>query len=55
MIEMMVWLSGQNAKLVSTRFEEKQIWTETWGAYLEVLQGEIGNDLLDLRVWLDGL
>ena len=55
MLEMVVELVWQKEKLASTSFGENQFWTQSWGIYLEAFQDANGVDLLDLRVWLEGL
>jgi hypothetical protein len=52
---MMVELVWQKGKLDSASFEEFSFWTETTERYLVELIGANGADLLDLRVWLEGL
>ena len=55
MIDIMVGLFWQTEKLVSASFGEIQFWTQTWGIYLTGLQDANGVDLLNLKVWLEGL
>ena len=55
MIKGVAGLDEPDKKLASTSFGEIQSWTETWWIDLEVFQNANGVDLLDLRVWLDGM
>ena len=55
MIIMVVGLFWKNAKPASVSFEEFSFWTETIDRYLMDLQNSNVSDLLELRVWLEGL
>ena len=55
MVEMMVWLVCEKRNLASASFAGFQFWTENIEIYLVDLNEAIGADLMDLRVWLEGL
>ena len=52
---MVAWLFWPEAKLASASFVGFQIWTESWWIFLDAFQNANEVDLMDLRVWLEGL
>ena len=55
MIDMMVWFVWHKEKLSNASLEEFHFWTENVEEYLVGLNDANGVDLLDLRVWFEGL
>jgi hypothetical protein len=55
MVEITVGLVCEYGKLASASLEEFQFWTENAEDHLVDLDDANGADLLDLRVWLEGL